>query len=149
MKCCFKRIIVGIMVLVLAVTGICVPLSSADAASGTYWLYGHGTAGGEKKTACKMYYQSGKIILKGTVKKSSKKSAKWYSQEGKTLKSKTRKFKAAKNCKVYECEGMEEYGYNLKEFIDERNISEKKDWAGISVSIRIVKGKAAKIYLYA
>lgn len=150
-ECKMKKIMAALLALSLlagSLVGVSGTEKKAQAAS-SYWLYGTAltkSQGGEAGCRIKMYYRGGKLVVQGGMRQGKKKAD--YGV-GKKIKSKTRKFKVASNCKVVECEGLEEYSYGIKSYVKERGIGSKKNWAGISTRIKVVKGKVAKIYLSA
>lgn len=147
-----KKLLTNILIIAL-LTGIfhgCPETNTkAEAASGSYWLYGTCLTkklGGENGCHIKMYYNNGKLIIKGGMRKGIKKAGYGI---GKKTGSKTRVFETDKNCKVYEFEGLDKKSYLVNTYIEDKNIGADDDWAGISTQIKIVKGKVKKIYLSA
>lgn len=145
-----KKLLTSILVLAL-LTGIfpgCTEIyQKAEAASGSYWLYGTRLTkklGGEKGCHIKMHYNDGKLTIKGGMRKGAKKAG--YSK-GKKIGNKTRIFETDKKCKVYELESPDIKSYLIGSYIEDREIGADDDWAGISTQIKIVKGKVKEIYL--
>lgn len=147
-----KKLLTFILVMAL-LTGIfpscLINAPKAEASAGSYWLYGTCLTkklGGENGCHIKMYYDNGRLTIKGGMRKGAKMAD--YGK-GKKIKNKIRIFETAKNCKVYELEGLDEKKYTINSYIEDREISAGDDWAGISTKIKIVKGKVKAIYLSA
>jgi len=112
-----------------------------------YWLCGTGIADGPDYTGgvCKVYFKQNAVVLEGNLLKSM--SREDYGEQIGTVESYAgEEIEVSADCKVIQDEGNEERTYSYEEYIENREISETDNVAGIYMALTVKNGKVTEIY---
>lgn len=112
-----------------------------------YWLCGTGIPDGPDYTGgiCKVYFKQNAIVLEGNLLKSM--SQQDHEEQVGTVETYNgEEIAVPEDCEVILDEGNEEKIYSYMEYIENREISETDNVAGIYIAITIQNGKVTEIY---